>query len=117
MRGVLDARERGVTTSETRSKHGTRGRYVMGCRCDECRAANAADRRARLVRRPLVPVEPVVAHLRALQAAGMSRARIARRAGVAESTLDRIAREPGTRMRGDAAQAVLGVRVPAEATP
>ena len=106
-----------MTTKETRSKHGTRSRYVGGCRCEDCRASNAADRRARLVRRPLVPVEPVVAHLRALQSTGMSRARIAHRAGVAESTLDRIAREPGTQMRGDIARAVMGVRALAEAAP
>ena len=97
---------------ETRSKHGTRSRYVMGCRCEECRAANAADRAARIVRRPLVPVEPVVEHLRALQAAGMSRMRIAKAARVGEATLDRIVRQPGTRMRGKAARAVLGVRAP-----
>jgi lambda repressor-like predicted transcriptional regulator len=117
MRGVLDARERSVTTKETRSKHGTRSRYVGGCRCEDCRTANAADRRARVVRRPLVSVAPVVTHLRALQSAGMSRARIAHRAGVAESTLDRIAREPGTQMRGDIARAVMGVQVPSEVEP
>ena len=92
-------------------KCGTRSRYVTGCRCDACRQANAADRRARRVARPLVPVEPVVEHLRALQAAGATRERIAQAARVGESTLDRIARQPGTRMRGDIAQRILRVRL------
>lgn len=93
------------------TKCGTRSRYVTGCRCDECRQANAADRRARRVARPLVPVESVVEHLRALQAAGASRERIAQAARVGESTLDRIARQPGTRMRGDLAMRILRVRL------
>jgi len=93
------------------TKCGTRSRYVTGCRCEECRRANAADRRARRVARPLVPVEPVVEHLRSLQAAGASRERIAQAARVGESTLDRIARQPGTRMRGDLAARILRVRL------
>ncbi len=97
-------------------KHGTRSCYVGGCRCDECRGANAADRRVRRTRNPLVPVEPVVAHLRALQAAGVGRRRIARTARIAESTLDRIAREPGTRMHPEVAKRVLAVRID-EAVP
>ena len=92
-------------------QHGTRSRYVGGCRCDDCRKANAAHAKATRKRTPLVPVEPVVAHLRALQAAGASRARIARAARVAESTLDRIARQPGTRMHPRLAARVLRVRI------
>ena len=93
------------------TKCGTRSRYVMGCRCEACRGANAAHAKATRKRTPLVPVEPVVAHLRALQAAGASRARIARAARVAESTLDRIARQPGTRMHPRLAARVLRVRI------
>lgn len=97
-------------------QHGTRSRYVGGCRCDECKSANAADRRTRRKATPLVPVEPVVAHLRALQAAGVGRRRIARAAQIAESTLDRIARQPGTRMHPEVARRVLSVQL-AEGTP
>ena len=93
------------------TKCGTRSSYVTGCRCDECKSANAADRRTRRKATPLVPVEPVVEHLRALQAAGASRARIARTARVAESTLDRIARQPGTRMHPRLADRILRVRI------
>lgn len=102
----------------TERKHGTRSTYVgHGCRCDECRAANAADRRARRPKRPMVSVESVAAHVRSLQAAGASRARIAQAARVGESTLDRIVRQPGTRMRGDLARRILAVRVRAEVAP
>jgi hypothetical protein len=92
-------------------QHGTRSRYVGGCRCDDCRQANAAHAKATRKRTPLVPVEPVVVHLRTLQAAGASRARIARAARVAESTLDRIARQPGTRMHPRLAARILRVRI------
>lgn len=63
------------------------------------------------MKRPLVPVEPVVEHVRALQAAGVSRARIAEAARVSEATLDRVVRQPGTRMRGDLASRILRVRL------
>ena len=95
----------------TTRQHGTRSMYVGGCRCEPCRAANAADKRTRRVASPLVPVGPIVEHLRALQAAGVGRRRIARAARIAESTLDRIAREPNSRMVGECARRVLAVRL------
>lgn len=33
------------------SEHGTRSRYVLGCRCDDCKAANNAYVRSRRVQR------------------------------------------------------------------
>jgi hypothetical protein len=103
------------TPTEPRVPHGTRSRYVgHGCRCEPCRAANTADRKARYVGNPLVDAAPVVAHVRALQAAGLSRARIARAARVGESTLDRICRTPGARMLPQLAKRVLRVRAPAK---
>jgi hypothetical protein len=45
-------------------EHGTRYRYVLGCRCDECRAANSADHLAYTHRRRepgYVPNEKYVA--------------------------------------------------------
>jgi len=105
-----------MTTAEPRVPHGTRSRYVgHGCRCQPCRDANATDRRARLVRRPLVDAAPVSAHVRALQAAGLSRARIARAARVGESTLDRVCRTLGARMLPNLAKRILRVRPPVEA--
>ena len=95
----------------TNRQHGTRSMYVGGCRCEPCRAANAADKKARRVASPLVPVGPVVEHLRTLQAAGVGRRRIARAARIAESTLDRIARQPGSRLTQECARRVLSVRL------
>ena len=107
-----------TTPTEPRVPHGTRSRYVgHGCRCEPCKAANAADRKARYVARPLVDAAPVVAHVRALQAAGVSRARIARAARVGESTLDRVCRTPGARMHPLLAKRVLRVRAPAWVAP
>lgn len=117
MRGVLARGSGSVTMTETRSKHGTRSRYVGGCRCELCRAANTADRKARYKPRPLVPAAPVADHVRALQAVGLSRARIARIARVGESTLDRVCRTPNARMHPALARRVLRVRAPAEVTP
>ena len=115
---MLDARGRGVTTTEPGVPHGTRSRYVgHGCRCEPCKTANAADRKARYVARPLVDAAPVVAHVRALQATGVSRARIARVARVGESTLDRVCRTPDARMHPSLARRVLRVRAPAEVAP
>jgi hypothetical protein len=103
---------------EPRVPHGTRSRYVgHGCRCKPCKAANAADRKARYKPRPLVDAAPVVAHVRALQAAGVSRARIARAARVGESTLDRVCRTPDARMHPLLAKRVLRVRLPTEVAP
>ncbi len=107
-----------TTPTEPRVLHGTRSRYVgHGCRCEPCREANAADRKSRYVARPLVDAAPVVAHVRALQAAGVSRARIARAARVGESTLDRVCRTPGARMHPLLAKRVLRVRAPARVAP
>ena len=107
-----------TTPTEPRVSHGTRSRYVgHGCRCEPCRAANTADRKARYVPNPLVDAAPVVAHVRALQAAGVSRARIARTARVGESTLDRVCRTAGARMHPLLAKRVLRVRAPSEVAP
>lgn len=107
-----------TTPTEPRVRHGTRSRYVgHGCRCEPCREANAADRKARYVANPLVDAAPVVDHVRALQAAGLSRARIARAARVGESTLDRVCRTAGARMHPSLARRVLRVRLPAKVAP
>lgn len=76
--------------------HGTYVRYVIDlCRCRPCRDANAAYVRD-LTRRHLygkpsyVDAGPARAHIKSLQAAGMGWRRIARTAGVAQSTVGKI---------------------------
>ena len=46
----LRRRRRGQERAERR-RHGTRRRYVLGCRCERCRAANAAAWRQGYARR------------------------------------------------------------------
>ena len=48
-----DRRLRAINPSPYRhgAKHGTRSAYVMGCRCDPCRDAEAAYSRARYHKR------------------------------------------------------------------
>jgi hypothetical protein len=80
--------------SEEAFAHGARARYVIGCRCDECRAANAAYQRGRAKLKrlgqgdPLVPAGRVRRHLANLSAAGIGRDTVADIAGVPPSTLD-----------------------------
>lgn len=83
--------------------HGTRSRYVAGCRCTPCRKANTvseSDRRRRqLYGAPgaYVPSSAARAHLHALLAAGHSVRAIARAAGVSRQTVIRLQRAEGRR--------------------
>ena len=79
-------------------RHGTRAAYVADrCRCEPCRAANSADehQRRRAIAygrwRPYVDAGPARAHLQQLRACGIGLNQIARLAGVAPSTLTRLA--------------------------
>lgn len=79
-----------------RYPHGTRARYVAGCRCEPCAEENRAYARLRgkLCRggegNGLVPVVAVLAHLRKLSKAGVGRRRIAVLARVPPSTIGKI---------------------------
>lgn len=122
-----------MTTGTVRRRiiadHGTRARYVTGCRCLPCRAANATynNRRDRLraYGRPttdLVDAGPVREHIRALSAAGMGRRQLARVSGVANSVLVKIlygdaarGMPPSRRVRPATAARILGVQAPVRA--
>lgn len=116
-------------------EHGTRARYVhgpdeqdrpgSGCRCEECRAANriaqAAYARRALHRRwgaeppALVDAEPVRAHVRSLQAAGIGWKRIAAAAGVPQGSMCNLlfgyaSRPPARRVTPRTAEKILAVR-------
>ncbi len=75
------------------SAHGTRPRFISGCRCVACRAANARFRqRCRLVRRGgggdrLVSSERCREHLRRLSSAGVGRKAVAQASTLGECTL------------------------------
>lgn len=115
-------------------KHGTRERYVRGpdehdqpgkgCRCGDCRAANAA--RNRHVYRmqaygqwqPFVDAAPARAHVEALVRQGLKPSRVAKLAGVAQPTVDRLLYgfpsrgvPPSPKIRTGTAEALLAVQM------
>lgn len=81
------------------SEHGTRSRYVSGCRCDECRRANREYERRRTMMKvavecgapsPMVDAEPVRRRIDDLLAGGYSRREICRITGLSRSALHSI---------------------------
>lgn len=74
-------------------KHGTRGRYVAGCRCAECREANRLYYHKNIKDRiygrndPLVRATKTRNHLRKLQKAGIGRRTIHDISGVNENII------------------------------
>jgi len=70
--------------------HGTRGSYVHGCRCEECRRANREYANSRALygySSSFVDAQAAREHVGMLARAGMGRREIARRAGVADSVV------------------------------
>jgi len=100
--------------------HGTRIRYVSGCRCGACRAANTAYERGRAKARRrgdwngLVSSAAARAHLDALSAAGVGRRTVGDISGVSDSILSAIRRGTKTHVRARTEKAILAVT--AEAT-
>lgn len=110
---------------------GTRVRYYAGCRCAECRAANATYERERQAARErgegngLVNAERARAHLLALSKRGVGRKTAADAAKVSASIVCRIAEGSKLRIREQTERRILavtettaadGARRPARAT-
>jgi len=101
--------------------HGTRARYVAGCRCGACRRANTAYEKERASARArgdwngLVDAGPVRAHLRALSREGVGYKSVAAATDVAPSTLTKILAGERRFIRQVAARRVLAVDVGAAA--
>ena len=76
--------------------HGTRARYLRGCHCDDCRAAQARYTKVYRYRTTAAPIRvdvaPVIAHLAALVASGLSLCDIASEAATDSGRLSRIRR-------------------------
>ena len=95
--------------------HGTRIKYMGGCRCIPCRAANSrysveCDRRKRRGEgNPLVPADGARAHLRKLSKAGVGYKTVADAAGVAASVVAKITAGQRTRIRKRTADRILAV--------
>lgn len=78
--------------------HGTRSAYLAGCRCLQCRRANALRRRRcyHQAKQPPVDLGTLQEHLTALEGLGISAYRIEQLSGVTKATLRRIRAGRGT---------------------
>jgi len=101
--------------------HGTRTRYVVGCRCEPCRAAHRDynrdwDRRHRRIQygiedrtEPYVDASEAIAHLHWLRSQGVGKRTIAKAAGVGLTSIDELTQGIRTRSRPDTIQRILAV--------
>lgn len=95
--------------------HGTRLRYMSGCRCVPCRAANSRYECERLAARKrgegngIVSAEPARRHLLKLAAAGIGRRAVADASGVAASVIQGIRKGTRTKCRAGTLRAILDV--------
>ena len=96
----------------------SRGRYVQGCRCDACRAANRAyERSTRLYgfQSSFVDAKPVRAHIAKLLASGYTKREICRASGVSRTTLRAIMEyhhrtgKPVSKVNASAAKKILAI--------
>ncbi len=92
------------------------------CRCDDChRALLAEGKTAWAMRRVRAGADPATRipagrarrHVELLEAAGLTRGEVAKRAGVSASTISRLAAPSTKRTSRITATAVLGVSLPA----
>lgn len=109
---------RGLRPAEVLAKDrpcGDRLRYVGGCRCDDCRAANAAYERERIRARAngdwngLVPAHEARKHLRKLSRQGVGRRAIAAASDVGQTTLTAIRKGAKQQIRARTERAILAV--------
>ncbi|HVB99020.1 MAG TPA: hypothetical protein VNJ12_06765 [Candidatus Dormibacteraeota bacterium] len=102
-----------ITLLAEAKPHGTRVKYLGGCRCLPCRAANAGYecRRVRARRsgdwNGLIPAGRARQHLLALSRAGVGRRTVADIAGVPQSLLHRIRTGRRRRIRARTARRIL----------
>ena len=96
----------------------SRGKYVSGCRCDACRAANRAyERSTRLYgfESSFVDAEPVREHIGRLLAKGYTKREICRVAGVSRTTMANITQKhhrtgkPVEKVNAEAASRIMAV--------
>lgn len=95
--------------------HGNRNRYQAGCRCSECRGAQAAYMRLRRLARKcgepndLVSAGPVKRHLRKLQRQGVGRDAVAEATDIPYSTITRLRKGLQTHLRVVSERKILAV--------
>jgi len=97
--------------------HGDRLRYVAGCRCAECRAANAAYERGRQAERAagnwngVVSAERARHYLKQLSAQGVGRRAVAEASDVSHSILTEVRTGRRTQIRALTERRILAVTV------
>jgi len=99
-----------------RYEHGTRARYVCGCRCEPCRIANREYARSRYraqhVRKEwngLVSADKARAHLAALSEQGIGRRAVGEACDVNHNSLAAIIRGKKTQIRAETEKRILAV--------
>lgn len=101
--------------------HGTRLRYISGCKCVPCRAANSryecerAAARRRGEGAGIVPATRARAHLRKLSRQGVGRRAVAAASDVAETILQLIGAGRRARIRASTERRILAVDAAARA--
>jgi hypothetical protein len=97
--------------------HGDRLRYIAGCRCGECRGANAAYERARIDARKagdwngIVPADRARAHLLDLAEKGVGRRAVEAATDIANSILFSIRSGKRTQIRARTERLILAVSI------
>lgn len=115
MTGLINRGLRPAADLAADRPHGERLRYVGGCRCDECRAANARYERERLTARRegdwngIVPADRARAHLLKLSKAGVGRRAVAAASDVADTVLQEIRAGRKKRIRARTERLILAV--------
>jgi len=110
-----------LKAASTGRPHGLRARYMAGCRCLVCRAANArySVERAAAIRagdrRGFVPAGRVLRHLRRLSRQGVGYRSVAAAASVSKTMLVAVLGGHRTRLRASTERAVLAVDAGARA--
>lgn len=91
--------------------HGTRARYVSGCRCSECREANRLyyHQRKRAEWNGLVSADEVRAYLRRLSKRGVGYKTVADAADVSKTVLAKVMRGDKKFLRAQSAKRILAV--------
>lgn len=97
--------------------HGDRLRYVAGCRCDLCRASNAAYERGRIRERQsgnwngMVPADRARNYMKHLSAQGVGRRAIAEASDISHSVINEIRAGRKTQIRALTERKILAVTV------
>lgn len=118
MKQTLDIKTRFLRSAESLAAdraHGERLKYIAGCRCDACRAANTAYEKERAVARKngdwngLVPAKKARRHILALSDAGVGRRSIADCSDVPETIITNIKNGSKKQIRARTERKILAV--------